>query len=287
MLNEHLSNFYQYLELEQGRALGTITNYQHYLTRLLNFTGNVKVQALTRERLRDWRQALSATGMSVATQNYHLIAVRSFLRYLAREGIASLDSNRVELPKSYRPQVEVLAPNEITRLLSVPKTNNPLGLRDRALLELLYSSGMRVSEVVGLDRTNIHPTDRQFQIRGKGQKDRIIYYSERTSTWLSKYLAHRYDNNPALFVSQYGRLQVRSVQRLVQQCATLAGISKAVTPHTLRHSFATHIMANGADIRSVQELLGHANIATTQIYTHLTNPQLKNTHEKYLTYGGK
>jgi site-specific recombinase XerD len=297
-IGELLTDFLEYLELEQNRSQKTIANYDHYLRRLVDFCGDSDIKKLNEETVRQWRLALNrmvddqGQPLSKTTQNYHLIALRSFLKYLAKRGIEALDANKIELAKVQRPQVGFLEAEELVRLLDAVDTSNPIGLRDRAILELLYSSGLRVSELVALDRDHINLKTREFVVRGKGQKDRPVFVSPAAADWLDRYLSSRNDNYKPLFIhysgvkddldeGMYTRLTVRSVQRLVQRYAKLAGIVKVVTPHTLRHSFATDLLRNGADLRSVQALLGHANIATTQIYTHITDPHLKEVHDKF------
>ncbi|MGH7233874.1 MAG: tyrosine-type recombinase/integrase, partial [Candidatus Saccharimonadales bacterium] len=231
---------------------------------------------------------------SKTTQNYHLIALRSFLKYCAKRDIASLSPDKIELARTRRPQVTFLNEEELARLFSQPNTNTEVGLRDRAILELLFSSGLRVSELVSLNKDSINLSRREFMVRGKGQKDRPIFISESAADWISRYLDGRKDASKALFIrysgskkvdltGNYLRLTVRSVQRLVSRYARLAGITKHVSVHTLRHSFATDLLMNGSDIRAVQAMLGHSNIATTQIYTHITDPHLKAIHEKFHT----
>jgi len=203
-----------------------------------------------------------------------------------------MDSAKIELARVKRPQVGFLEADEVERLLAAVDTNNPVGLRDRAMLELLFSSGLRVSELVNLDRDHINLDRREFMVRGKGQKDRPVFVSEPAGEWLARYLHSRPDDFKPLFIhysgskdsldhGRYTRLTPRSVQRMVKQYAKRAGITKDVTPHTLRHSFATDLLINGADLRSVQALLGHSNISTTQVYTHITDPQLKSVHEAF------
>lgn len=294
------TDFLEHLEIEQNRSQKTIANYDHYLTRLLDFAGNdLKVQDIDQELLRKWRLWLNRLGTNVSdelkknTQNYHLIALRSFLKYCSKRDISALASDKVELAKVVRKQVTFLTPEELTRLFEKPDTNTLAGLRDRAILELLFSSGLRVSELVGLDRDHINLKRREFMVRGKGQKDRPIFISQTAADWLQAYLGMRDDNAQPLFIristsikptstdGNYFRLTARSVQRLVSKYALLAGITKVVSPHTLRHSFATDLLMNGADLRSVQAMLGHSNIATTQIYTHVTDPHLKEVHSKF------
>jgi len=265
---------------------------------LIDFAGEINVSDIDPELIRKWRLWLNRLGTNVSdelqktTQNYHLIALRSFLKYCAKRDIPALAADKVELARTVRKQVTFLAPEELERLFAQPDINKPSGLRDRAILELLFSSGLRVSELVGLDRDHINLKRREFMVRGKGQKDRPIFISDGAASWLSKYLDERKDGTKPLFVrysgskkvdlsGNYHRLTARSVQRMVARYAQLAGITKHVSPHTLRHSFATDLLMNGADLRSVQALLGHSNIATTQIYTHVTDPHLKAVHQKY------
>lgn len=297
-LSELVTDFLEHLEIEQNRSQKTISNYDHYLTRLVEFSDDCDINKLNAEMVRQWRLHLNRTKdvsgneLTKATQNYHLIALRSFLKYLAKRDIAALDSAKIELAKTVRPQVTFLETEEVERLLEVIDTSNPIGLRDRAVIEMLFSGGLRVSELVNLDVDHINLDRREFMVRGKGQKDRPIFISPTAADWIDKYLRSRHDGGKPLFIhysgsmdssegGMYTRLTVRSVQRLVKRYAVAAGITKDVTPHTLRHSFATDLIINGADIRSVQGLLGHANIATTQIYTHITDPQLKAVHEKF------
>ncbi len=292
------AEFLEYLELEQNRSPKTIQNYSHYLIRLSDFAGDIKVEDINPELIRKWRLWLNRLGtntsdeLSKTTQNYHLIALRSFLRFCIKRGYTALPPDQIELARTTRPQVTFLTPEELERLASQPNTSNPTGLRDRAIIELLFSSGLRVSELVGLDRDHINLKRREFMVRGKGQKDRPIFISAEAAGWIDQYLQKRQDNTKPLFIRYSGskkvdlsgnfhRLTARSVQRMVARYARLAGITKHVSPHTLRHSFATDLLMNGADLRSVQAMLGHSNIATTQIYTHVTDPHLKAVHEKF------
>lgn len=297
-LSKAKTDFLEYLEVEQNRSQKTIANYDHYITRLLDFAGDIKVSDIDSELIRKWRLWLNRLGTNVSdelqksTQNYHLIALRSFLKFCSKRDIPALNPTKIELAKTVRKQVTFLNPEELQRLFDQPDISTLAGLRDRAILELLFSSGLRVSELVGLDKDHINIKRREFMVRGKGQKDRPIFISEDSAKWLQAYLDERKDNVKPLFIrysgqkkvdlsGNYHRLTARSVQRLVARYALLAGITKHVSPHSLRHSFATDLLMNGADLRSVQELLGHSNIATTQIYTHVTNPHLKSVHAKF------
>jgi len=293
-----VARFLEYMELEQNRSKKTIQNYSHYLTRLTDYAGDIKLKDIDAEMIRKWRMWLNrlptnnADELSKITQNYHLIALRSFLRFCAKRNWETLQPDKIELARTKRPQVTFLTPEELERLISQPDLSKQTGLRDRAILELLFSSGLRVSELVGLDRDHINLKRREFMVRGKGQKDRPVFISDEAAAWIEKYLDKRTDNTKPLFIRYSGtkkvdntgnftRLTARSVQRMVSRSALLAGITKQVSPHTLRHSFATDLLMNGADLRSVQAMLGHSNIATTQIYTHVTDPHLRAVHEKF------
>lgn len=297
-LSTAVGDFLEYLEVERGRSLKTVENYSHYLNRLVDFAGDITVDKINTDLISRWRQNLNRTklddgrGINKTTQNYHLIALRSFLKYLSRQNIDSLAPEKVELAVAKRPQVSFLDHDEIVRLIKVIPPEGNVGLRDRAIIELLFSSGLRVSELVGLNRRDVNLERGEFAVRGKGQKDRPVFLTDSAVLAIKNYLDARSDNYIPLFIhvsgtqielnsGEFTRLTARSVQRLVERYARLAGITKHVTPHTLRHSFATELLSNGADLRSVQGLLGHTNIATTQIYTHLTDPQLKKVHQKF------
>lgn len=292
------TDFLEYLEIEQNRSQKTIANYDHYLTRLIDFAGDIAISDITADMVRKWRLWLNRLGTATSdelqktTQNYHLIALRSFLKFCAKRDIVALAPEKIELARTVRRQVTFLTPEEVERMFAQPDLERIIGLRDRAILELLFSSGLRVSELVGLDREHINLKRREFMVRGKGQKDRPIFISAEAAAWIQRYLDKRADTTRPLFIRYSGtkqvdltgnfhRLTARSVQRLVARYALLAGITKHVSPHTLRHSYATDLLMNGADLRAVQSLLGHSNIATTQIYTHVTDPHLKAVHEKF------
>jgi len=297
-LDKAIDEYLDYLTIERGRSKRTRENYKHYLTRLSDYAGDITVSDITPELVRKWRLWLHELGsdrsdeLSKATQNYHLIALRNFLKYCHKRHIEAMSPDQIELAKTAKKQVTFLNKEELTALFNQPNTLELGGLRDRAILELLFSSGLRVSELTNLDRNHINLERREFMVRGKGQKDRPIFVSQEAADWLKLYLEKRTDNLPALFISYGGkaiannsgdfrRLTPRSVQRMVAKYSLLAGITRHVSPHVLRHSFATDLLMNGADIRSVQAMLGHSNIATTQIYTHVTDPHLRNIHEKY------
>jgi len=292
------TDFLEYMEIEQNRSQKTIANYDHYLTRLIDFGGDIQVSDVDAEFIRKWRLWLNRLGTNTsdelgkATMNYHLIALRSFFKFCAKRNIPSLSADKIELARTKRAQVTFLSPEELERLFAQPDLSTLPGLRDRAILELLFSSGLRVSELVGLNKGHINLKRREFMVRGKGQKDRPIFISPEAADWVQKYTDKRSDTTQPLFIrysgnkkvdltGNYHRLTARSVQRMVARYALLAGITKHVSPHTLRHSFATDLLMNGADLRSVQALLGHSNISTTQIYTHVTDPHLKSVHEKF------
>lgn len=292
------ADFLEYLEIEQNRAQPTIRNYDHYLTRLHDYAGDIRVVDITPELIRKWRLWLNRLGTNVSdelqknTQNYHLIALRSFLKFCSKRDIPALAPDKIELAKTVRKQVTFLSEDELARLFATPDFTTEQGLRDRAILELLFSTGLRVSELVGLDRGHVNLKRREFMVRGKGQKDRPVFVSQSAADWVQAYLDKRTDTTNPLFIRYSGRKTVdtsgnfhrltpRSIQRLVAHYALIAGITKHVSPHTLRHSFATDLLMNGADLRAVQAMLGHSNIATTQIYTHVTDPHLKNVHEKF------
>ena len=300
LYNQAVTDYLEYLEIEKNRSQATIANYDAYLKRLNDFAGDdLEVKEIDLELIRQWRLWLNRLGgrddpqLSKATQNYHLIALRNLLKYLAQRGVASLNHGQIELASVKRKQVTFLNLEEIERLLAACPSDNLSGLRDRAILELLFSSGLRVSELVSLNRDQVSLKRREFMVRGKGQKDRLVFITDEAALWLERYLEKRSDNSPPLFinnaarrrsVSQDGnhlRLSARSIQRIIQKTALKAGLTKKVTPHTLRHSFATNLLGNGADLRSIQAMLGHANISTTQIYTHTTDPHLKSVHQRF------
>ncbi len=299
-LSELVIDFLEHLEVERGRTQKTSENYHLYLTRLLEFAGDIEVGRINNELVRKWRLWLNrykndnGTELAPITQSYHLIALRSFLAYLAKRDITSLSPAKIELPKTQRKKVSFLNADEVTRLIAVIDSSSEAGLRDRALVTLLFSSGLRVSELAGLNRDHINTARREFTVRGKGQKDRPVFIDTVSARYVEEYLTARQDSLPALFISyrdttphhldtsgDFRRLTPRSIQRIIKKYALKAGITKHVSPHTMRHSFATDLLMNGADLRSVQSLLGHSNISTTQMYTHVTDTHLKEVHEKF------
>lgn len=299
-ISEALTDFLEHLEVEGGRSAKTITNYQLYLERFIDFAGDIAVDKITSELVRKYRlwlnrytNDITGESLSIITQSYHLIALRGFLTYLSRRDIPSLAADKIILPKTSRKQVTFLHYDEVLRMIDQIPTDSESGLRDRAIVELLFSSGLRVSELVNLNRDHINLSRREFMVRGKGQKDRPVFISKKAAEHVEAYLQARTDNLPALFLSyskasqsadtsgDFRRLGARSIQRMVGQYARLAGITKHVSPHTMRHSFATDLLMNGADLRSVQSMLGHSNISTTQVYTHVTDQHLKDVHERF------
>ncbi len=297
-MSELLLDYIEHLEVEGGRSVKTAENYKLYLERFIEFTDDITVDKITSEVIRKYRLWLNRYKndnegeLATITQGYHLIALRGFLGYLSKRDIVSLSADKIELPKVARKQVTFLHFDEVTRMLDTIPLDNETGLRDRAIIELLFSSGLRVSELVNLNRDHVNTKRREFMVRGKGRKDRPVFIGEAAAGRVEDYLASRLDNLPPLFLSysrnnlssmtgDYRRLTSRSIQRMVTKYARLAGITKHVSPHTMRHSFATDLLMNGADIRSVQSMLGHSNISTTQVYTHVTDEHLRDVYEKF------
>lgn len=296
------NDFLDYLEIEKNRSPRTRENYGFYLRRFVEYAGEITPAGITAEKVRAFRLHLNrltdiaGEPLKKNTQNYHLIALRVFLKYLAKRDIESLDAEKIELGKMPERQVAFLESDDLERLLNAPlasynlqtKTYNPVILRDKAILELLFSTGLRVSELCGLKRDDVNLKRDEFTVRGKGSKLRVVFISEDARKWLAKYLEARSDIMPHLFVrhdhaasTDPGPLTPRSVQRLVDHYSRAAGITQNITPHTMRHSYATDLLRNGADIRSVQSMLGHSSITTTQIYTHVTNQQLREVHKAF------
>jgi len=295
-LKELEQQFLEHLEVEKNRSLKTVENYDRYLRRFLKLTGAAKPGDITDDLVRNFRMQLNriadANGRTLKkqTQFYHLIALRSFLKYLARRDIKSLAPEKVELGKMPARQIEFMESDELARLLAAPKGDAIEKRRDRAMLELLFSTGLRVSELVSLNRESIDFKKDEFSVRGKGDKIRVVFLSDAAKKALKEYLEKRADVDGALFArirkaksaeNSDLRLTARSVERLVKRYAAAAGITKKVTPHGLRHAFATDLLQGGADLRSVQMLLGHAQITTTQIYTHFTDKGLRDIHKRF------
>lgn len=297
-VSDYILDFIEHLEVEGGRMPKTAENYEFYLNRFVEFAGDIMPNQITAEVLRKYRlwlnryKSVNGDELAMITQSYHLIALRGLLKYFSKRDIPSLAPDKIELPKTHRKQVTFLHYDEVLRLLDQIDINVESGLRDRAILELLFSSGLRVSELVNLNKDHINTKRREFMVRGKGQKDRPVFISQAAADWVDKYLDERQDTLAPLFISysknveastsgDFRRLTARSIQRMVSKYARLAGITKHVSPHTMRHSFATDLLMNGADLRSVQNMLGHSNISTTQIYTHVTDAHLKDVYEKF------
>jgi site-specific recombinase XerD len=316
-LERYIREFLEYCEIGKNQSKRTTDNYGHYLNRFNNFAKAEKIskpESISLELVRQYRLYLNRLSnkdsqkiLKLITQNYHLIALRAFLKYLMKNDVKTLSPEKIELPKNPARQVEFLEPDELERLFEATKkeTDELLRLRDIAILETLFSTGLRVSELTGLRREGVNFDRGEFTVRGKGGKLRIVFLSPEATAAIKKYMSIRKDNNKALFVSHStvgntiemeiesqgfkknnndnhnSGLTPRSVQRIIKKYCRLAGIVKKVSPHTLRHSFATDLLRNGADIRSVQSMLGHASITTTQIYTHVTNEGLRDIHRKF------
>ncbi|MBI2635054.1 MAG: tyrosine-type recombinase/integrase [Parcubacteria group bacterium] len=289
-IGELLKDYLDYLEIEKNRSIKTRVNYERYLKKFFEFSKVLKPEQITPEMVRQYRLWLNrqanqdGRGLKKITQNYYLIGLRNFLKYLARRDFKVMPADKIELGKQSERQVSFLEGNEIERLLT-----SPTNARDKAILELLFSTGLRVSELCNLNRDSVNLKSGEFSVRGKGDKVRLVFISDTAKEALKNYLERREDVDEALFIRQTKnpaktdnlRLTSRSVERLMKHYAAKAGLSKKVTPHTLRHSFATDLLMNGADIRSVQELLGHSNITTTQIYTHITDKKLREVHNAF------
>lgn len=297
-LSELKRQFLEYTEIEKGRSLRTVVNYEHYIDRFLGFAKTENPKDITDDLVREYRLWLNRQSAGVAaakgaslkkkTQNYYLIALRSFLKYLMKRGVTSLGPEKIELAKTPERSLDLISRAELDRLMDAPQGDDVKTLRDKAILELLFSTGLRVSELCSLDR-DLDLKNDEFSVRGKGEKVRVVFLSDGARVALKKYLDKRKDMDDALFV-QFGKnaagkenlkLTPRSVERIIKHYAIKAGITKKVTPHVIRHSFATDLLQNGADLRSVQMLLGHANIGTTQIYTHVTDKHLRDIHKKF------
>jgi site-specific recombinase XerD len=307
--------FLEYIEIEKGRSVKTVENYNRYLTLFFKQTGISDPKDITNEKVREFRlwlnrrpgakayrllgEQVSSTGsMSKRTQNYYLIALRIFLKFLTRRGITSLSADNIELAKVGERSIDVVSKGELQRLMDAPnKEKNPeRRARDRAILELLFSTGLRVSELCSLTN-DLDIKQDEFSIRGKGGKVRVVFLSDDAKAAIKDYLSLRKDMSDALFVPIMTEqasakkkdiprgLDRRTIERIVKRYATLAGITKKITPHVIRHVFATDLLSNGADLRSVQAMLGHANIATTQIYTHVTDKHLRDIHKKFHNRG--
>jgi len=299
-----VNNFLDYLEVEKNRSPLTIRNYHHYLTFLAGYLEkslgrSPTISDINVENVRKFRVYLSkqkdkkGNYLKKITQGYYMISLRSFLRWLTRCDIKAMSPEKIDLPKAESHQVKFLPNDQVIRLLNQPSLSNEIGLRDKAILELLFSTGLRISELVSLNRDMINIKTRELGIIGKGGRSRLVFISDRAVRFLGRYMVTRSDHYKPLFIRYSGkkidpsmggdsvRLTARSIQRMIEKYRKKAGLVVAVTPHVLRHSFATDLLFHGADLRSVQELLGHKNVATTQIYTHVTNKRLREIHSKY------
>ena len=303
-----ISEFLEYCEIEKGHSDLTIRNYEHYLSRFLEFaqegkSRQIKPGQISMDLVRKYRLHLNristeqGESLGKLTQNYHLIALRAFLKYLSKRDIESLAPEKIELIDASKKSFTFLEISEVEALLQAPEKNpnknQLITLRDKAILETLFSTGLRVSELTGLSKDDINLERGEFMVRGKGDKERIVFLSDRAKDAINDYMKLRTDGFEPLFVhlgglhaaheedGEFMRLTPRSVQRIIKKYTKLAGIVKDVTPHVMRHSFATDLLINGADVRSVQEMLGHSSITTTQIYTHITNKQLREVHRAF------
>jgi site-specific recombinase XerD len=297
-------DFLQYIEIEKGRSALTVRNYDHYLTRFLDFAKVESPSDITEAMMREYRVYLNRHPARAAkkgqvietldkkTQNYHLIALRAFFKYIRKRGVQGYDPERIELAKTAQRELDLISEKELSNLMSAPDTSTIAGLRDKAILELFFSTGLRVSELCSLDR-DVDLNTGEISIRGKGGKIRVVFISGSAREAVKKYLSNRVDVDEAMFIDhsprahsrmvkeESVRLTPRSVERVVEKYATIAGIAKKCSPHVIRHSFATDLLYNGADLRTVQMMLGHASIATTQIYTNVTNKFLRDQFEKF------
>ena len=298
-----VTEFLEYLEIQKGFSPLTIREYRHYLKRFHNWlTENspaTKPEDINLELVRRYRlylahlRARDGLPLQRVTQSYHIIALRAFLRYLlVQRDIPTLSPDKIELPKQSSRSIAFLNPEQIERLLNSPKISNNVGLRDRTILETLFSTGLRVSELINLNRDQVDLERKEFGVKGKGNKLRVVFLSDTAVQWIERYLQSRQDHFKPLFIRYSGavdtqkngekmRLTARSIQRIVAKYAKKSGLPIEATPHTLRHSFATDLLISGADIRSVQEMLGHESIRTTQVYTHVTNRHLKEVHKAF------
>lgn len=300
---QHLNDFLDWLDIEKGLSNKSQENYKRFLKKFfdwlkINNLENIKPSELTQDHIWKFRLSLSRQylpktkrSLKRSTQNYYLIALRQFLVYFAEKDISSFSPEKIKLPKEKAEKiVNFLALDQIKKLLESPDTSTVLGLRDRAILETFFSTGLRVAELVSLNREQIKIKfalrDLEISVVGKGGRPRTVYLSERTINWLKKYLESRNDKEKSLFINYRGkipstRLNIRSMERIVKKYALLAGLPLTVSCHTIRHSFATDLLKKGVDLRIIQEFLGHKNIVTTQIYTHVTRPHLQEIHRKF------
>jgi len=302
-LRRLVDDFLEYLVVEKSLSVLTVRNYRHYLMRFLSWMeensvllspSNIDLELVGSFRLflANYRDK-NGSPLGKATQTYHVIALRSFLRYLViRRDLTVLNPDKIDLPKTESRVIEFLNAEQLTRLLNSPEISNEIGLRDKVILELFFSTGLRVSELTKLNRDQINLETQEFSVKGKGNKIRLVFISDIASEWLKRYMAVRKDDYRPLFIrysrdrselrqGEKMRLTPRSVERIVKKYSKKAGLPFDAHPHTLRHSFATDLLIQGADLRSVQEMLGHESIRTTQVYTHVTNKHLKEVYKKY------
>ncbi|PIR59296.1 MAG: hypothetical protein COU69_00845 [Candidatus Pacebacteria bacterium CG10_big_fil_rev_8_21_14_0_10_56_10] len=294
--------FLEHLEVERNLSRLTIRNYRHYLNRFSDWfesQGHHRVTELNQDLLRGYRVYLArfvdeqGRTLSKRTQSYHIIALRSWMKWLVKQDVEVLNPEKIDLPKAESHQTKFLSSQHIERLLAQPKLSDQTGLRDRAIMEVLFSTGLRVSELVSLNRDQLDTSRREFGVVGKGRRPRVVFLSDRAADWLERWLRSRKDDWRPVFIRMSGsqpditsdgeqmRLTTRSVQRLVDSYSRRAKLPIKISPHSIRHSFATDFLANGGGLRDIQEMLGHKSISTTQIYTHLTRPQLKRLHQKF------
>jgi len=286
-INKVLQDYLDYLEIEKNRSSKTRDNYERYLKAYINQSGIKNPEDISTQNIKSFRVALARNKyLKKVTQMYYAIAIRNFLKYLTKNDFDVISADKIELPKIPRRQIDIIEYKDLERFLAAPLQNNLRGLRDRAILETLFSTGLRISELCNLDRY-INLNRDEFTVRGKGEKLRVVFLSDRARATLKNYLDKRSDTLEYMFISitksgkVIGKITPRAVQRLVEFYRKKAGITKKITPHQLRHQFATDLLINGADLRSVQEILGHSNISTTQIYTHLTNKELHDVHKSF------
>lgn len=291
-LDQALKEFLEYLEIEKNRSQKTLENYHRYLSHFIRWAsgeGITSPEQITQDAVRNYRLQLNrkttmdGEQLKHVTQNYYIIALRGLLSYLIKRGITTLAPEKLELSRQEQRKVDFLEPEEVRRLIEAVQGSDRNGLRDKAIVSTLFSTGLRVSELAGLNRENINLERGEFAVRGKGKKVRVVFLDEAAKGAIKDYFAARVDIEEAFLLNHrfLTRLTVRQIQRILKHYAAKAGIVKKVTPHVLRHSLATELLMKGADIRSVQEMLGHSSISTTQVYTHITNPRLKEVHKKY------
>jgi site-specific recombinase XerD len=301
-LEKHINDFFDYMEVEKNSSKLTIRDYRHYLEVFTKWYSSTlpekSISDLDMGTVRKYRVYLAnrvddkGKTLKKVTQNYYVIALRSFLRFLIKNDHKTLEPSKIELPKTESRSLKFLEREQIDRLVTMPDTSKEEGVRDRTILELLFSTGLRVSELVSLNHEQINIERREFGVIGKGGRARVVFISDRAAEWIALYTKMRVDVFKPLFIRYSGaieeedtgermRLTARSIERIVKKYTLMARLPVDATVHTLRHSFATDLLTNGADLRSVQEMLGHKNIATTQIYTHVTNKQLRDVHKAF------